>query len=260
MGHEHIKDEVLFISEKNSMLIHALKEGMRYIGLSIVDCGIDVAEISHMDETPRAWLLYLQDIDSRYIALFEYIQKQVDAWDDILFFMIGNPDELEKAREYFRTESICYEFKRPFRSDEVAERVQLELHTFDTLNTRKHILVVDDDATTLRAIKNILSSRYRVYTANSGVAAIRMLARMDIDLILMDYEMPIVKGDQVLEMIRNEPETKDVPVMFLTSKNNPKIIKNAMDLKAENFLLKSLSHNEILRAIGRFFGTEEETK
>ena len=72
-------------------------------------------------------------------------------------------------------------------------------------------------------------------------------------LYLLDYEMPVVNGRQVLEMIRTETEFCDMPVIFLTSKNDRASIMEVMQLKPEGYLLKSMEPQQIVQAIDDFF-------
>lgn len=124
-------------------------------------------------------------------------------------------------------------------------------------DSKKYILVVDDDATMLRTIKLWLSDRYNVYMANSGKNAMELLAKKKVDLILLDYAMPEVTGPEVLEMIRNTPDIKDIPVMFLTAKNDEESMNSAMDLKPEKYLFKTMPPDVLLSNIDEFFGVAE---
>lgn len=65
--------------------------------------------------------------------------------------------------------------------------------------------------------------------------------------------MPVVDGRQVLEMIRTETEFCDVPVIFLTSKNDRESIMKVMELKPEGYLLKSMEPQQIMQEIDAFF-------
>ena len=113
--------------------------------------------------------------------------------------------------------------------------------------------MVDDDGTMLRTLKLWLSDKYQVYMANSGMNAISVLAKKKVDLILLDYEMPVASGPQVLEMLRSDPATKDLPVMFLTAKNDRESVMSVMGLKPEKYLLKTMPPDVLLRNIEEFF-------
>ena len=83
--------------------------------------------------------------------------------------------------------------------------------------------------------------------------ALQMLVNTEVDLILLDYEMPVIKGPQILEMLRSETHTKDIPVMFLTSNSDRESIISVMSLNPVNYLLKSLPRSEIFAKIKEFF-------
>lgn len=126
-------------------------------------------------------------------------------------------------------------------------------------DNRKHILVVDDDPVMLRALITILKEFYKTTVAKSGTAAISLLGTQSPDLILLDYMMPVCDGIQTLQMIRSEEKTKEIPVFFLTGVSDTESVKNAMSLKPEGYILKSMKPSEILKRIGDFF-EKNETK
>ena len=95
-------------------------------------------------------------------------------------------------------------FKRPIDVKITAKIVDKYIKEYGK-QVRKKILVVDDSGAMLRNVKGWLQDKYNVILANSGAMAIKYLAMDRPDLVLLDYEMPIVDGKQVLEMIRTEP-------------------------------------------------------
>ena len=118
---------------------------------------------------------------------------------------------------------------------------------------KKKILVVDDSGTMLRNVKGWLEESYQVTLANSGAMAIKYLSTNRPDLVLLDYEMPIVDGKQVLEMIRSEHDFADIPVMMLTNKGDKETIMQVMALKPQGYLLKSMEPSQIITSIDDFF-------
>ena len=65
--------------------------------------------------------------------------------------------------------------------------------------------------------------------------------------------MPVIDGKQVLEMLRSEPEFADVPVFFLTGRDDRESVMEVMSLRPEGYLLKSMSPDRILNEIDQFF-------
>jgi CheY-like chemotaxis protein len=125
---------------------------------------------------------------------------------------------------------------------------------FEEEVTRKHILVVDDDSRMLKVIKLHLHEKYDVATAISGKVALKFLETKKTDLILLDYEMPEENGVQVLEKLRLNPDTMNIPVIFLTGITDRKKIQNALVMKPQGYLLKPIDRKKLLATIDDILG------
>ncbi len=112
---------------------------------------------------------------------------------------------------------------------------------------------MDYSGAMLRNVKGWLEDHYQVILANSGMMAIKYLTLNRPDLVLLDYEMPVCDGKQVLEMIRTETEFADIPVIFLTSKGDKESVLEVMALKPEGYLLKTMPPADIIHAVDEFF-------
>ena len=143
-------------------------------------------------------------------------------------------------------------FERPVNINELVEAMDTYITKFGAQNKKK-ILVVDDSGAMLRNVKGWLEDTYQVILANSGAMAIKYLATNRPDLVLLDYEMPVVDGRQVLEMIRTETEFSDVPVIFLTSKDDRESVMQVMALRPEGYLLKTMEPAKIIAEVDAFF-------
>lgn len=119
-------------------------------------------------------------------------------------------------------------------------------------NKRK-ILVVDDSNFMLTLMQDLLKNDYEVQTATSGLSAIRSIALGRPDLVLLDYEMPVCKGDQILEMIRADAEFSDIFVIFLTGRTDRQSIKQVLEFKPDGYLSKALETGDIKKEIDNFF-------
>lgn len=85
------------------------------------------------------------------------------------------------------------------------------------------------------------------------MAAIRSITLNRPDLVLLDYEMPVCDGRQVLDMIRAEEETADIPVIFLTGRGDKESIQKIVPLKPAGYLLKTMKPEEIKKSVDNFF-------
>lgn len=124
-----------------------------------------------------------------------------------------------------------------------------DLELDDLLNKRARILVIDDSTIIHKTIKNYLEKDYDISTAISGFAALRFLKTKEVDLILLDYEMPEMDGIEVLKAIRNNPSTVHIPVVFLTGINDASKIQKALALKPDGYLLKPINKDALIEKI-----------
>lgn len=120
--------------------------------------------------------------------------------------------------------------------------------------TRKHILVVDDDVRMLRLIKKYLENNYDVATAINGRVALKFLESKHTDLVLLDYEMPLEDGRAVLEKIRQNPNTKNLPVVFLTGVSSKEKIQEVLQMRPQGYLLKPINKQKLLFTIEKNIG------
>ncbi len=118
----------------------------------------------------------------------------------------------------------------------------------------KHILVIDDDLMMLRLVKAELKDRYNVATAVSGKVGLKFLERKSTDLIILDYEMPEENGAEVLEKLRANPMTRNIPVVFLTGMNNREKIKQLVAMKPQGYLLKPIKCEQLVATIKQIIG------
>lgn len=119
-------------------------------------------------------------------------------------------------------------------------------------DARPKILLVDDSATIRRSITSLLEKDYEIEAAESGVAAIRAITLDKPDLILLDYEMPVCDGSQTLEMLRSDSSFANIPVVFLTGRDDPDVVRRLLSLKPAGYLLKYLKPADLKKKIDGF--------
>ncbi len=165
-------------------------------------------------------------------------------------------DENEFVRKHIPQDLIYEEFLRPIDNEKYVKDVTKLFKNVEEGSFKKTILVVDDDAAYLNLVRGWLKDTYKVAMANSGLQAITWLARNKADLILLDHEMPVTSGPQVLEMLRNDSETQSIPVMFLTGKSDKKSVMEVMSLKPQGYFLKSIEREKLLEELKNFFASQ----
>lgn len=149
-----------------------------------------------------------------------------------------------KLENSIKAENAMVEIEKYLQKKEVKQKEE---------SKKKKILVVDDSSVMLQAMKELLDTDYEIALAKSGLSAIRSLALNRPDLILLDYEMPVCDGRQVLEMIRSDEEIADISVIFLTGRVDKESIKKVMSLKPSGYLSKNQNPTDIKKNIDEYF-------
>ena len=244
---------ILVVMEKNSFVARNVAEQLKELCYNICETELDVQKLSKEHEDYEAVLLYMEsDVEKKTQELVYLRDKAVE--EDLPVFYLG--DDEEAMQDIMGSHILQETFKRPIDVKESAKYID-DYITKNGKHTKKKVLVVDDSGAVLRNVKGLLEDKYQVILANSGAMAIKYLATDRPDLVLLDYEMPVVDGRQVLEMIRTETEFSDVPVIFLTSKNDRESIMKVMELKPQGYLLKSMEPKKIREEIDNFFSQKK---
>ena len=246
-----MEKKILLIGDGKSFMVTSIAKELRTEGFEVIQTSADVTEIEHMKDKPNVYLIYVDDLDEM-MELFVYLRDKI-VENDISVSVIGSPDEIEKIYNATSKSKIAAAFERPVNVKELAMEMHKVIEDEEIRLQKKKILVVDDDGTMLRTIKTWLSEKYQVFMANSGMSAITFLAKNPVDLILLDYEMPITTGPKVLEMLRSEVATSNIPVMFLTNKSDKESVMQVLALKPEKYLLKTMPPEELIASIDEFF-------
>ncbi|MCL2000464.1 MAG: response regulator [Planctomycetes bacterium] len=113
----------------------------------------------------------------------------------------------------------------------------------------KTIFVVDDIDTNLLTTEKILSEHYNVYTLPSAAGMFELLEAVRPDLILLDIEMPEMDGFEALQRLKATERHADIPVIFLTSRNNEVAEVHGFELGAVDFITKPFSPPILLNHI-----------
>jgi DNA-binding response OmpR family regulator len=122
---------------------------------------------------------------------------------------------------------------------------------------KKKILAVDDDATALGALRQILVQKgYDVSTAPNGHDALTALAAGPFDLVILDVSMPGMTGYDVCRKIRQDAKTQDLPVIFLTAKGMLVDMTEGEDAGSDLYLIKPVLATKLLNLVGMFLSDD----
>ncbi len=117
------------------------------------------------------------------------------------------------------------------------------------------ILIVDDEATNVEILVEILNNKYELKVAYDGLIAINIAKKILPDLILLDIQMPKMDGFEVAHILKNNDETKDIPIIFITAKTQKEVIIKALDSGAVDYITKPFFKEELKLRIANHIKT-----
>ena len=243
---------VLLIGEEKSFMFNAIANGLKRENFKVDVAAPKISSITEIEEPPIVWILYVDGNMGELTDTLVYLKDTIIE-KEYFFYVIGSVDEIETLKKGMTEKVITESFERPLNVKELAAALEKTMAAGEQAEQKKKILIIDDNPTMLRTMKNLLSDKYRVYMANSGMNGITFLAKNPVDLILLDYEMPVLSGAKVLEMLRSEAATSTIPVMMLTAKDDKESVMSVLALKPEKYLLKTQPPEELIRNIDEHF-------
>jgi len=113
------------------------------------------------------------------------------------------------------------------------------------------IFLVDDNIVNLNLGKNALRQNYTVITIPSGEKLFASLKKVKPDLILLDINMPDISGYDAIKKLKLDPETENIPVIFLTGKSEAEDEKFGFSLGADDYITKPFSQPVLLKTVER---------
>lgn len=242
--------KIQIIMEDLSYLARSFENAFRDSGVQAEVVDVSDASIHITEEKMYAYIIFTgKQLLRNSVNLKVFVDLVIKV--HIPLFAIGNAEELDMLWKIVPKNMVITSFVRPIKVLDIAKNIAVQLDIFYS-NKRKTILCIDDSGVLLRKMKALLEDKYEVVLVNSGAMAIKFLTLRRPDLILLDYEMPIVNGAQVMQMIREDNDFKDIPIVFLTGKNDLHTVQNIVSLKPEGYILKDTKPKELHETIDRY--------
>jgi len=117
----------------------------------------------------------------------------------------------------------------------------------------RSILVVEDDKMTLRMLDKVLcGAGYTVIQASNGIDALSLAREKRPDLLILDIVLPGLDGILVASRLKDDPETRDIPIIFFSSLEETEIGKRKNTSSPWHFLHKPCNREELLREIAHY--------
>ncbi len=246
--------KTLIVAANEGFIIKGLETKLEGIGVASSFSQPVMKDIREKCEDTGLIILFTDDAIGDIANTLVFIKDYCSEHNEQVI-VIGAKTEYDVLKGYIPSNLIYQFFERPLDMEQLLNEIEKYMEEESQYARLKSILIVDDDVSYMSIISEWLKGSYRVSMANSGMQAITWLAKNHADLILLDYEMPITPGPQVLEMIRSDTELADIPVMFLTGKSDKESIMKVLALKPVGYLLKTVDKKELNESIGKYFAT-----
>ena len=247
-----MKPSVLFVEGVHGFINQAIVDNLISAGFDVIRVAEELIDImEHRDET-NIILYYPGDERDRVEPVMRHL-TEVSRNDHKSMCLIGEHYRVEEAKKSSDTSRINACFVRPIDINRLVNEIRILAKVRQEFDRTKSILVVDDDADYLNIISLWLRPTYKVDTVRTGVEALFYLDVKKPDLVLLDYDMPELNGYQVMDAIRNRPLTANLPIIFLTGKNDRDTVMRILEKRPTGYLLKAMRREELLDTLMRYF-------
>lgn len=239
------KKKITIILYQHSIVVKSFEKKLKAFGYEVIMTGLEPDIVESTLENTNLFVIYFpkackireeNDGNLSHICNIIYQRQKTIA-------VVGNNDDRMEILE--RHPSIAnYEWISI--SSDIVGTIERLLSSTMVVQSKKRLLIVDDNPTYAGMVKEWLKEYFKVDIVTDGMQTAGFLAMHSVDLILLDYEMPVMNGSQVFQMLRMNPATKDIPVIFLTGMENRSEVKQILTLKPDGYILKSTTKEKLL--------------
>jgi two-component system, OmpR family, aerobic respiration control protein ArcA len=129
----------------------------------------------------------------------------------------------------------------------------VDLKAFRVLKNRanlKTILLIEDDETMRTALKRIFEHEgYNVKSAADGTQLASVLDDSPVDLIMLDIGLPWINGFELAHLLKEHPDLKQIPLVFLSGRTSDEDIKRGFDAGADDYIKKPFDIEQIKKTV-----------
>src|SRR5262249_8324664 len=134
-----------------------------------------------------------------------------------------------------------------------------------SVSKHQTVMLIDDETQWLDLIRQVLADEsFNVITASSGEVALQKMHKQKPDLILSDVRMPVLNGFDLFEKVKNDPQLKSIPYVFMSSINDYDAMRTARKLGADDYFEKPFDADGVkeivLNLLIRFKNRKPEKK
>lgn len=242
--------KVAVVLQQYSIVVKGIERKLKELGYNVTMIKPESDLLKAVTDETDLFLLYLpKDSKNREEeeTMFQMLLQVCDVMQtyEKTMVLIGERNYRERLMEVHPMLSKCEWVDRPIdmRALEVAVETAL---SGEKPKEKKQILIVDDDPTYASMVRTWIKESYRTDILTSGKQVLMFLGKKEVDLILLDYEMPVMNGTQVFKLLKRDSMTANIPVIFLTGVGTADEVKQVLALKPDGYVLKSATREQLL--------------
>lgn len=250
IDHSHT---VLFVMTNQGIVTKGIEKNLTDNGFNVISVPDSPdAIINHRFEADI--ILYYPEIcEDSHIGLTMNLLGEVCQDDSKLLCLTGDANDIEIAMDSKSSYRVSRCYPRPVKIEEFIDDMCYFSDLLSEYHRMKTIYVVDDDPDYRAIIDRWLTPHYNVSNFSGAGDMLSGLSTVTPDLILLDYEMPEMDGYELMKTLRSDPETANIPIIFLTGKNDRDHVFSILHYKPDGYMLKTSSKDALLDSIDRFF-------
>ena len=242
------KNAAMIVAEKETFLVRTMEKKLKDARVDAVFSTWNVTEINSKWESAMLIILYLEDGERPPEDAMHFISEKASETDKQVIPVLEKNDQ-QYFCDHFSGDLVYKTFYRPINNDELVSSVQEVFLRVEAGDFKKTILIVDDDPAYAKMLRECLKDEYSTFVLTDGSQVIKALRQTPVDLILLDYEMPVMDGPQVFQMLKGDEVLKNIPVVFLTGVSGKEQVARVVALKPRGYILKSNKKEKLLEYI-----------
>lgn len=203
---------------------------------------------------PDLVLLDIEMPGTSGIEIFDRMRKMKELENVPVIFLTGKEDKNTVLKCIGRG-ADGYMVK-PVSKGELKTKMDEVLRRYEDFKANKTILMVDDDVEFLKISKIKLSKYYKVITVDSGKTALDYLTSHKVDLITLDYFMPLYDGKNVINILKHRESTKKIPVIMVTALSEAEVTNACGENQPDSVVTKPVNIEELLSKINMLISTD----
>ena len=244
---------IIILTYQYSVVVKGIERNLQEEGFNTVLVNDTFDQVGGLAPQADLFLFYLPNDIASDVAKIEKFAKvcaKINTYGKNMVILGEKKDRKDIMNGRYGADDFVW-LDRPVDIKNLVNEMKVAMARPVVTGDKKRILIIDDDPSYASMVREWIKDTYKTDVVTSGMHAITFLLKNPVNLILLDYEMPVVDGPQVLQMLREEEATSNIPVIFLTGNGTKEAVTRVMELKPEGYVLKSTTREELLNYLSK---------